>query len=935
MAADQHLTAAPTELARQSSHPTGPGTIIGRGRELGLISDLVEGISQRGGALVVRGPAGIGKSTLVAAAAAQASSRGVRVLTAAGVQSEAQLPFAALHQIVRPVLDRVDRLPPGQARSLRAAFGMTDGPAPEPFLIGLGALELLADVAADSGLLLIVEDAHWVDRPTAEALSFVARRLEAEPVLLLIALRDGYDTPLGRLGLPELLVGALQPVDAARLLEVLAPGLETPLRERVLAAAAGTPLALVELPAALSSEPADSPRPPGEWVISDRLERAYAARVRDLPEDTRALVLLMATDDGDDLSEVLAAAPALLDGRAASVDSLQAAVAAGVVELRGGRVGFRHPLMRSAVYQAARAADRRRAHAALAAVLLEQLDRRAWHLAASAAQPSERVAAEVEQMASRAEARGGTLAALAALQRAAELTPARERRGQRQVRAAALALKVGEPVRARQLLDAAEVWVTDPFGRARLDLLRHAIDPGRPGDPATVMFLVDTGEQVARAGDLDLALEFLLAAAMQSWWADPGEQARRRVTASVERLPLGADDPRVLSILGFTDPQGHGGLVIDGAGRLLPHQLDPESAHLLGATLNVAGAFDLSAAFLSRAVSGLREQGRLGLLPAVLTQQAWTAINRLDWGIAVPAADEAVRLGRETDQGLWVAAARTGQAMLAGLRGEDRAAETLIRQAETVVLPLGASAVLAGVQLTRGVTALASGRYAEAFEQLLRLFDPADPSYHRLQSTWAVGDLAEAALHSGEVETARAVVTRLESAGRMSPNPWLRVGLLFARPLLAEADRAEALFREGLSADLSRWPLYRARLLGEYGGWLRRQRRVAESRAPLRAARDAFDALGVLGWGERARQELRASGEVSEPHQSEAWSRLSPQELQISQMAAQGLTNREIGMRLYLSHRTVGSHLYRIYPKLGITSRAQLRLIVGEPGPGS
>jgi len=913
---------------RDGGHEMIPDSIVGRERELTLLSTLVASAGEQGGALVVTGAPGIGKSTLVAASVREADARGMRVLSAVGVQSEAHLPFAGLHQVLRPVLDRLERLPRALGTALRVAFGLEEAPPPEPFRIALAALELLAEVAVDSALVVVVEDAHWIDRPTADVLSFVARRIDAEPVLLLMVVRAGFDTPLVKQGLPEMRVDPLDPVHAARLLDDLAPDLRPWDRERVLAAAVGTPLALMELPTSFRDGAAPSPVPGGDWVLSERLEQAYMTRVDALPAHALALVRLVATDDSDDLSEVLAAAPSVIDGWDGSADDLQPAIEAGVLEVSEGRVRFRHPLMRSAVYQAARDPERRRAHSALAGVLDRQPDRRAWHLAASTSQPTEHVAAEVERMAVRSQARGGTTAAFAALRRAAELTPDLARRGERLLRAAATALELGEPESALPLMDVAEALITARVPRARLELLRHSIDPGRPGDPATVLFLVETAEEMALVGEIDLALAFLTAAAMQSWWADPGEPARERVVVSVARLPVAQQDPRVLAIMGFADPQRHGEVVIQRAAQLLPAQLEPEASHLLGSALNVAGAFDESAAHLKWAVSGLRERGRLGLLPAVLTQQAWTAINRLDWGVAVPAADEAARLGRETAQPMWVAAAQTGQAMIRGLRGDELAADELLLEAETAVLAQGASAVLAGIQLTRGVTALGAWRYADSFGHLMRLFDPADPSYHRVQSTWAVGDLAEAAVHSGGVEAAREVVARLESDAQTSANRWLHVGLLFARPLLADPDQAETHFQTGLRTDLSRWPLYRARLLSEYGAWLRRQRRVTESRAPLRAARDTFDAFGLRGWGERARQELRASGEASAPPQPEAWSSLSPQELQIALLAAQGLTNRQIGARLYLSHRTVGSHLYRIFPKLGITFRSQLREMV-------
>jgi DNA-binding CsgD family transcriptional regulator len=464
----------------------------------------------------------------------------------------------------------------------------------------------------------------------------------------------------------------------------------------------------------------------------------------------------------------------------------------------------------------------------------------------------------------------------------------------------------------------------DHVEAARRVLVRSATDPGRPGDPSRIQLLVDVAEQMIDAGESNLALSLLSAAAVQSWWADPGKEARGRVVSVAQKLPVTPDDPRLLSILTFADPGEHGGAVIEAMSAVSPDDYDAETARLIGVAVNVTGAKDLSYGFLSKAVGALREQGRLGLLPQVLAEQAWTAINMLDWRVAVPAAEEATRLAAETGQPLWEAAGLTSQAMLAGLRGDEEAAEAMIAAAEQIVVPLGASVVIAGVQLTRGQIALSSGRHQEAYEHLRRMFDPADPAYHYFIRSWAVGDFAEAALHSGHREEAIEEMTKLEPLAEIMPSAWFRNGLFYARPLLADAESAEKLFEEALLADMSRWPLFRGRLLLEYGTWLRRRRRVSESRAPLRSARDAFDALGLVAWGERARRELRASGETSRQRVPEAWSRLTPQEMQIAQMAADGLTNREIGQHLYLSHRTVGSHLYRVFPKLGITSRNQL-----------
>jgi ATP/maltotriose-dependent transcriptional regulator MalT len=357
----------------------------------------------------------------------------------------------------------------------------------------------------------------------------------------------------------------------------------------------------------------------------------------------------------------------------------------------------------------------------------------------------------------------------------------------------------------------------------------------------------------------------------------------------------------------------------------MPTRDDPEAMHLLGAAALLVGAFDLAAGFLAASAEGLRAQGRLGHLARVLFLWATAAVHLADLDAAIPTADEARRLALETGEPLWAAGALAVQAMLAALHGEFEVAEALAAEAERLSRPIGASFVLAAIQLARGLAALGNGRHEEAYGHLRRVFDPTDPAAIHSVRFQAIRDLAEAAVHSGYRAEARELLAELELLGEQTPSPSLHVSLRLARPLLAEDADAEALFLAGLDADLHRWPFDRARLQLAYGTWLRRQRRIAESRAPLRAARQTFDALGLIPWGERARQELRASGERSHRQAPEARDQLTPQELQIAQMAAAGLSNREIGQRLYLSHRTVGSHLYRIFPKLGITARSGLR----------
>ena len=896
--------------------------LLGRERERAVVDDLVDGIAERGGALVVRGEAGIGKSALLREASERARARGVHVLTTTGVQSEAHLPFAGLHQLLRPCLAEIGELPAPQRSAVSAAFGMTDVAAPDMFLIALASLELLGETAAHSPLMLVVEDAQWLDRPTADVLAFVARRLESEPIVL----RDGSDNPLETAGLPELGLEALDESAAGALLDLHAPDLALPVRSRLLAASAGNPLALLELPAALGSELLEGATSlPERLPLTAKLERAFAARVSELPQVTQTLLLVAAADESGVLQEVLTAA-STIEGAAVSMDALQPAISARLIEVDEPDLRFRHPLVRSAIYASASVPERHAAHTALADALVGEPDRRAWHRAASCVGPDADVAAELEAVAARAQRRGGIVVAVAAFERAAKLSENPLDQGRRLLQAAGLAFELGRPTIAIRLLEEAEPLELRPLERARMTWIREMLSPGGLGDAARVRRLVDLAEQANADGDRNLALDLLWLVAARCWWADPGTDARERVVAAAERLGAVDEDLRLLAIVAYAAPVERGRIVIDRltSSSAMETDGDIEANRLLGSAAIVVGAFDLSGEFIAAAVAARRAQGRLGHLARLLVFQAWAATHVGNWNVAVPAIEEAGRLAAETGQPVWVAGARVVKAMLVGMRGQDELAQELAADAEGIALPVGASFILAVAQLARGGSALAAGRHEEAYEHLIRMLDPADSSYHPFICTWAIADLAEAATHSGHEEPARQIVGELEAVAARTPSPWLQLGMRYARAVLAEDEHAERLFQTALDADLGHWPFHRARLLLAYGAWLRRHRRVAESRAPLRAAREAFDALGVSPWGERARQELRASGETSRHRTPEARDELSPQELQIAQMAAGGLTNREIGQRLYLSHRTVGSHLYRIFPKLGITSRAHL-----------
>ncbi len=854
----------------------------GRDRELAAVTGLAGQVGAGGGgALVVRGEPGIGKSALLAVIRAGAREDGFRVLSAVGVQSEARLPFAGLHQLLRPVLRGADRLPARQRAALLSAFGMSDDAAPELFLIGLATLELIGDAAEGSPVLVIADDAHWLDEPSRAVLAFVARRLAAERALMLIAVRDGPAGPFDEAELPELRLSGLDDDAAGSLLDSRAPGLEPVLRERLIAEAAGNPLALVELPEALRSDHAVAgPLAPSRLPLTVRLERAFAAQDSGLPAATRALLLVAAADDSGGLGELLSAASAL-EGRTVTVAALAPAVAARLAEVHGTRLQFRHPLVRSAIYQAANVSQRQAAHKALAGLLAGQPERRVWHRAAAAIAPDEQVAAELDAAAGRAARRGAVAVAIDALTRAAQLSDDPASRGQRLLRAAQMAFESDGPVLGARLLEAADPLDLPHEERTLLSWLREVYVEVSWSGVAKVGSVVELAGRMGPTGRADLVVEPLYAIALRCFWGNPPQEIRSAVVAAAERLSLPEDDPTLIAVLGWADPVQRGALVNDRISRLAPDATDPAAMLNVGSAATAVWAWDLSLAFLDTAVNGLRRQGRVGLLAQALVSQAWAGVHLAQGPLATSAASEAARLARETGQLRWAVAAELALATVAAQRGDADAAEEMVRAAEAVLLPMGANPMLALVQFARGRGAVAQQRYAEGFEDLRRALDPADPAYHPFVGTWGLADLIEAAVSIGRDDAAATYLRQLESLAAATSGPLLRAEAAYARPLLAGDDTAEEEYQAALERDLTGWPGYRSRMLLWYGSWLRRQRRAAESRAPLRAARDNLDALGFADLAERARQELRAAGESSSRRTQEAWNQLTAQELQI------------------------------------------------------
>ncbi|MEV0233742.1 AAA family ATPase [Nonomuraea sp. NPDC050786] len=893
--------------------------LFGREAELKVLAGLIDGPADRSGVLI-HGEAGIGKSALVAEAVSAASAAGLHVLMTTGVEAEQNLAYAGLHQLLYPVRAGVDALPAPQRDALRGALGLADTTGPSAYLVGLATLSLLAEAAAARPLLVVAEDVHWLDRASADVLAFVARRIESEPIGMIATLREGERSPLQAAGLSPMPVDRLSDEVAAELLDSSAPGLTPEVRARLLEEAAGNPLALTELSAAMGDPGGPGPVLP----LTERLERAFTARAVALPAPARTALLVAALNQSDSVSETLAATGLIL-GSAAELETLAPAVEARLIELAIGTVRFRHPLMRSAIPAASTIAERRQAHLALAKTLYEHPDRRAWHQAAATSGADEAVAAELDRAADRARHRGGVAAAIAALEQAARLSEGQDRKALRLLRAAELAVESGSRDTAERLVRDAQALELSPRRRATAAWLLSGFEDGVREDVSRVPELAELAASVAADGQVEPAVRILLGAAMRCFWSEPGPAARRSLLDVADRLPVPAGDPRMVAIAAYVAPFERGHTVIDELRRLAGAAgANPEVDRYLGSAALQVGAFDLAARFSAAAAPGLRAQGRLGLLPRALAVQAWSRARLGDLATAVPVAAEAAAFARESGQPFMYGLATAAQAEIAALRGDHGPARALADEAERVALPAGARPVLATVQLARGLAALSEGRFDDAFAALSRMLDPADPAYQLALRAYCLAELTEAAVRAGRTDAMRDIVRDLEPAASSTPSPALHIGLRYARAVLAPNEEAEERFTAALRADLTGWPAERGRLHLAFGEWLRRQRRAVESRTHLRTARETFDALGMAAWGERARQELRGAGESSPNRGADAREKLTPHELNIAQLAAEGLTNREIGQRLYLSHRTVGTHLHRIFPKLGVSSRAEL-----------
>jgi DNA-binding CsgD family transcriptional regulator len=890
--------------------------LIGREAESELMAAVLDRLPAGGGALVLRGEPGIGKSALLLRARQRAEAAGCRTLTTVGVESEAAYAFAGLHQMLHPVLGHAARLPAAQRRALDTAFGASDEVELDSFRVALATFQLLCEAAETGPVVLIVDDAHWLDRPTLGALAFVARRLDSEPLAMVAAVRAGRATVLDDARLPTLDIERLSAPAAAELLDRWAPELHPVLRARVLAEAAGNPLALVEL---ARTVPASATRlTPGTPTLTARLEHAFASRLAELPAGTRSALLAAALDSRASLGEIVRASTA-------SVAALDPAVEAGLVEIEDGAVRFRHPLIRSAVKRAASAGQALGAYAALAEVVADP-ERRMWHRAMAAEGPDELLASALEEHARAARGRGAVTVAGPALERAAALTADLRKKGGLLVAAAEIAYELGMVDVVRRVLQEAELLDLGALEAARVAWLRQVVSGDVWVESGATRTFVEIAQQMRDGGDPDLALRSLVPIAHRCWWTRTRTTTRQYLVDAAVGMGLPEGDPRVLAVIALAHPEMTGPSVRGQISRLsLADVIDPVAAMHVGIAAEKAGDFQIGARLLARAVEGLRQQVRLGLLTQALVHYAWAAIPAGDWGAAAAAAQEAAGLARDTRQPRYGLTGELVGALVTALRGAAPDIESVLAEPEQAVLTMKGGPLLATAHLARGAATLGEGRHEDAFRHLWPVFDEAGPAFHRFMRWPALLDLVEAAAATGQAARVAGIIAELDAIAARSEAPILRLSLACARPLLAAEEQAEALFVAALGHDLAGYPFLGARTRFSFGRWLRRQRRTAESRAPLRESVALFDALGAAVWSRRARQELRATGETIVRRAPDLRDRLTPQELQIAQLAAEGLSNREIGERLFLSPRTIGGHLYRMFPKLEITARAQLR----------
>jgi len=903
--------------------------LYGRGTESAALDALlVSAQAAQSAVLVVRGEPGVGKTALLA----EALNHGADfcVLRGLGVESESELPFAALHRILRPVLAHTARIPRPQADALESSFGLSPSRRVDRFLISVAVLSLLAEVAEQRPVLCVVDDAHWLDHASADALLFVARRLQAEPVAMLFAVREDEPGAFVTHDLPELRVGGLDESAAAQLLRDYAGAVLSPeVLTRLVADARGNPLALRELPGLLSPDQREGREPlPDPLPVGDRVKAAFLQRAHRLPQGTQTLLLVAAADDTGELDVVMRASQTLGASRA----DLDRAEGAALVRIEKSRIMFGHPLVRSAVYQEASFAARQRAHQALADVLDGDLDadRRAWHRAAAMVGTSDTVADELEAAADRARHRSGYLAACAGLERAAELTSTGPLRARRLTAAAEAAWLAGRPERALALLDQADALA--PEGRVRADVqhLRGVIHLrcGIPGDGYAI--LVAAAREVA-----DLAPEKALAMLF-----DSGEAAgyvgdvAAIVEASRRAAELPLTSPEATFVVGLLSSVAvlMEGKTREGASAMtavLTRAVQFEDPRWLVWAAVVAAAIGderTAHSLYGRAHALARATAAVSTLTNVLEAFSLAGILAGRYATVTADAAEGLALAREARLANSACHHLATLAFVAGVQGREADCRSWAGEAAESASARGLGLQNSIAEWAQALLDLGVGRPTEAMNRLRALSAGGPGTSHPFIVLAATPDLVEAAVRAGRAEVAQTALLALERfAERGAPPTWALALRARCRGLLSAGAAAERHFGEALTLHAQTQRSFdRARTQLAYGEHLRRSRRRLAAREHLGPALDEFERLRAAPWAERAAAELRATGEHARKRDYSTIDQLTPQELQIVRFVGEGATNKDVGAQLFLSPRTIDYHLRRIFIKLGISSRAEL-----------
>ncbi|MEJ3656832.1 AAA family ATPase [Actinomycetes bacterium KLBMP 9759] len=869
-----------------------------------------------GGAAVITGEPGIGKTALLTHAAAEAE--GMCVLRTVGAEPESELGYAALHQLLLPQLDRASSLPAPQAGALAIVFGAAEGAPPDRFMVALATLTLLTDLAAEQPVVCLVDDAQWLDRPSLDVLMFVVRRIALEPIAVVLAARPDATQVIDLAGAVDIRLGGLDRLSARELLlERTGDQLSVPQQDEVIAAAAGNPLAIRELP--IGGWRVGEPLP-----LTESLGSAFRERVRRLDPPSNDLLLLVAADGTGRLDVVQAAAGR--DGH--PLDGLDE-----LVEVDGGRVAFRHPLIRSAVYHGADPARRRAAHQALA-VAHQDPERRAWHLGQAADGPDEDVAAELERSATRAMRRAGPAAAAAALTRAAELSADDDRRQARLVDAAAAWWRGGDAVRAQELLARARIDVDGPT-RYRAAGLRALVElrAGRPSDAVTLLRPVLAG---ALESDRDAATELLMLLGEASFHANTGS-AWAEVVDTVGRRRLGKDDHLFRLVTAVAQVRSGAPVELLAADLdAVERMTDPEALCWAGGLLYGLGRREHGRWLRREAMRHARATGAVGTLAWVLMFVVSDEQLRDRLDTAAAHAEEGQRFAMESGQPNLDCWFRGSLAVMASIRDS---ADEAVRLASSVLAEAQERDLAAAAGLARralGIVELAAGRHDEALQHLRPPERAGDA--HPGIILMNVPELVEAAVRAQRPEQAAEPLEQFARWARASGSPELGALAARSRALTTEGDAAYAEYRNALDLhEQADHPLEKARTELLYGQFLRRERRRSDARTVLRSALATFGRLDAKAWTARAADELRATGESgSAGQQSDALGTLTPQELRIATAVSEGATNREIAAQLFLSVRTIDYHLRKVFQKLHITSRAELVRFVlaeGKPNP--